>query len=934
MSRTLAEARALAQSVAGSGDYGAALAYLDDALAQTGDADEWIGACTDAVNLCVKVSWHRQSLVYADRLERRLETPRYRRLPAKLAALVVTIFSLLGLPRVARLFNRRYRLAGRWPALRALQFAHLWNDIERASYYAVLQLAAAETAAERRASLAWLGYALAYRGFSPLSVAALRHAIMDAHRAKDRAALADFYPLLGIAWFMNGRSARAQACFRFYDAVIKDAPEFYRLLTLTARINLAIGDGALVEAERAIGKCFSYSFAMQKSRHHIQIYGASAALAALDDRGEQARAYLAKARDAAEATDNNLDHLIYFRYAALTAINLGDQRQAAAALAGFQTFLTRYGTPLWYACQLERLRAACAGRGWCPLAATGAWLRSLGLSVTSMNLAVTGVLWRDARQYLFVQRARYWPMAAVVAYLRHRLATSADEIRGRNTGALAERVSAALLDAGDRRLTSATSTDGLAELLQRALPAETVVTAASLRGLVDAIGPTAEVTGFMMFDESAKTIRVPCEHGRFLVGMMVPRHDETSPELALGVLLTGLDVDSVSFAEGTFRLLVTDHSYLRAIEAHRARDARNRELVAVGQAAQMLAHDVRRPFSVLLSGIRMLGATQDPGDLRRGLVRLGAEVERSVAKVNTMITDVVASAGPLTVPRRESIGLEVLFETAVAEVFRGVRDHGAITVSKDLGHTRPLSVDAVQVGRVFANILQNAVQAMKGRGSIWLSTRDAGDEVEIVIGNDGSAIPRASWEQVFEAFYTSGKRGGTGLGLAIARKVVAAHGGSIVCRSGDDDVEFVMTLPATAAAAAPADRRARSAGPRVGGIVALADDDPFILEAWEMSIEGAVERVRTFASGEDLLAALRAEPDLLTELGCVVTDFNFGSEKMTGAELLAELRALDPALPVLLSSDGEFDGDMCDRFDQVLTKLDIGGAVTTFATRH
>jgi CheY-like chemotaxis protein len=68
--------------------------------------------------------------------------------------------------------------------------------------------------------------------------------------------------------------------------------------------------------------------------------------------------------------------------------------------------------------------------------------------------------------------------------------------------------------------------------------------------------------------------------------------------------------------------------------------------------------------------------------------------------------------------------------------------------------------------------------------------------VEVTVGNDGPLISRDDQPHLFDAFYTKGKRGGTGLGLAICKKVVTAHGGTILCRSSEaTGTEFVLTLP-------------------------------------------------------------------------------------------------------------------------------------------
>jgi CheY-like chemotaxis protein len=78
---------------------------------------------------------------------------------------------------------------------------------------------------------------------------------------------------------------------------------------------------------------------------------------------------------------------------------------------------------------------------------------------------------------------------------------------------------------------------------------------------------------------------------------------------------------------------------------------------------------------------------------------------------------------------------------------------------------------------------------------------DGENFIQFCIGNENSYIPPEHFPNLFDAFFTSGKKDGTGLGLAIAQKIVATHGGKIWCESIQDEqfprgkVEFFFTIP-------------------------------------------------------------------------------------------------------------------------------------------
>jgi signal transduction histidine kinase len=103
--------------------------------------------------------------------------------------------------------------------------------------------------------------------------------------------------------------------------------------------------------------------------------------------------------------------------------------------------------------------------------------------------------------------------------------------------------------------------------------------------------------------------------------------------------------------------------------------------------------------------------------------------------------------------------------------------------------------DAVLLGEVFTNLVQNALEATGDRRVV---VRVGGDDdiARVTVSNYGSGIPLELQEHIFEPFFTTKARG-TGLGLAIARQLVEAHHGTIrVDSDGCTETHFVVELPA------------------------------------------------------------------------------------------------------------------------------------------
>jgi signal transduction histidine kinase len=101
-----------------------------------------------------------------------------------------------------------------------------------------------------------------------------------------------------------------------------------------------------------------------------------------------------------------------------------------------------------------------------------------------------------------------------------------------------------------------------------------------------------------------------------------------------------------------------------------------------------------------------------------------------------------------------------------------------------------------ELNQVWTNLIENAVQAMGGKGRLRVRTGRDGDGVVVEIGDDGPGIPVAIRDRIFEPFFTTKGVGvGTGLGLDIIRRIVWKHGGDVRVESQPGDTRFVIRLP-------------------------------------------------------------------------------------------------------------------------------------------
>jgi signal transduction histidine kinase len=101
-----------------------------------------------------------------------------------------------------------------------------------------------------------------------------------------------------------------------------------------------------------------------------------------------------------------------------------------------------------------------------------------------------------------------------------------------------------------------------------------------------------------------------------------------------------------------------------------------------------------------------------------------------------------------------------------------------------------------ELNQVWTNLIDNAIDAVDGRGSIAVRAYVEGTRVVVEVVDDGPGIPRAAQVHVFEPFYTTKDTGaGTGLGLAIVRRIVTDHGGEVFLQSEPGKTCFIVRLP-------------------------------------------------------------------------------------------------------------------------------------------
>jgi signal transduction histidine kinase len=188
----------------------------------------------------------------------------------------------------------------------------------------------------------------------------------------------------------------------------------------------------------------------------------------------------------------------------------------------------------------------------------------------------------------------------------------------------------------------------------------------------------------------------------------------------------------------------------------------------------------------LACGLEWLAGTLD-------LLGLASEIETSTGR----ISELVGAMKEYTYMDRAVVG-EV-------DVISGLQN--TITILgprlKDVSLSREYEKDLPgipgrggELNQVWTNLIDNAIDAVDGRGSITIRAYVEGGRVVVEVVDDGHGIPREAQVHVFEPFYTTKDIGaGTGLGLDIVRRIVTGHGGEVFVQSEPGETCFTVRLP-------------------------------------------------------------------------------------------------------------------------------------------
>ncbi|HQJ74709.1 MAG TPA: ATP-binding protein [Bacteroidota bacterium] len=201
---------------------------------------------------------------------------------------------------------------------------------------------------------------------------------------------------------------------------------------------------------------------------------------------------------------------------------------------------------------------------------------------------------------------------------------------------------------------------------------------------------------------------------------------------------------------------------------------RNEKLVAMGELAAGVAHEVRNPLNSISIIIQRLLYEFEPVSEKDKFHKLISTIREEIARINKIIEQFLKFA------RRPKLNLRIenISDIVLKSIEVITPEAKNIKIIKNIESNLYLKVDSDQILQALINVLKNSIQAVEKDGIVEVDLSGVEDGVYIKIKDNGKGIEKENLSKIFNLYYTT-KPDGTGIGLSIVNQIISEHNGKI-----------------------------------------------------------------------------------------------------------------------------------------------------------
>jgi PAS domain S-box-containing protein len=190
-------------------------------------------------------------------------------------------------------------------------------------------------------------------------------------------------------------------------------------------------------------------------------------------------------------------------------------------------------------------------------------------------------------------------------------------------------------------------------------------------------------------------------------------------------------------------------------------------------------------------GMRILTMVYNLGQIKVNMGSISIASDKTAKIVTALKSYSYVQSADKMVSSRIHESIDTVLTLYSNQLKRGIQ------ISRQYDFTEPILCYPDELSQVWTNIIQNAIYAMDGLGTLSISVSRSDQSVVVTIGDTGPGIPTTILHRIFEPFFTTKPQGeGTGLGLDIVKKIIEKHKGEISVQSQPGSTVFTVQLPA------------------------------------------------------------------------------------------------------------------------------------------
>ena len=210
----------------------------------------------------------------------------------------------------------------------------------------------------------------------------------------------------------------------------------------------------------------------------------------------------------------------------------------------------------------------------------------------------------------------------------------------------------------------------------------------------------------------------------------------------------------------------------------------------IRRIASVVGHELRNPMAVINNSAYFVRAKLGATGLDPKVEKHLKIIEAEIARADRMLSDIL-SYSRVCEPMKETKGIDAIVEAAL-KVYEA--PEGCKVEFKSGAKDAAVQADVKLVGESLKRLLDNAFDAMGGKGGAKVATGTGKEGVWISVTDSGAGVDMKIKGSLFAPFITT-KPKGLGLGLALSKKVLEAQGGSVDYAPGAKGSTFRLILP-------------------------------------------------------------------------------------------------------------------------------------------